>query len=108
VALAEEGTIIKVTEGVYNCNVRITKPGIKIEPKEKDKPVYIVGNDGPVFTIDLPSKDNFVVIKKILMAHSGINIISKFKEVQMAGALSQYDESEVKKANPKYISEFDI
>ena len=106
--LAQEGTIIKVTEGIYNCNVRITTPGIKIEPKEKDKPVYIIGNDGPTFTIDLPSKDDFVVIKKVLMAHSGINIISKFKEVQMGGALTQFDENEVRKANPKYVSEFDI
>ena len=36
IAKADEGTIIKLTEGVYTCNVSITKPGIKIEPREKN------------------------------------------------------------------------
>ncbi len=51
--LAEEGTIIKLCEGVYTCNVKITKPGLKIEPREKDKPVYLLGNDGPVIKVEL-------------------------------------------------------
>jgi hypothetical protein len=78
--IAEEGTIIKLCEGVYTCNVKITKPGIKIEPRDKDKPVYLLGNDGPVIKVDLKDKQ-FVVIKRILLAHSGINIAAKFKEV---------------------------
>jgi hypothetical protein len=90
---------------VYTCNVRITKPGIKIEPRDKDKPVYLLGNDGPAITVDLKEKEHFVVIKKILLAHSGINIVAKFREVQMAGAS---DEGDIKKANAKFISEFDI
>lgn len=79
--IAEEGTIIKLCEGVYTCNVTITKPGIKIEPRDKDKPVYLLGNDGPVIKVDIKDKDKFIVIKKILLAHSGINIVAKFKEV---------------------------
>ncbi len=46
--MAEEGTVIKLCEGVYTCNIKITKPGIKIEPRDKDKPVYLIGNEGPV------------------------------------------------------------
>jgi hypothetical protein len=76
--LAEEGTIIKLCEGVYTCNVKITKPGIKIEPRDKDKPVYLLGNDGPVIRVDLKEKEHYVVIKRILLAHSGINIVAKF------------------------------
>jgi hypothetical protein len=51
--LAEPGTVIKLCEGVYTCNVVIKTPGIKIEPRDKDKPVYILGNEGPVITVDL-------------------------------------------------------
>ena len=74
--IAEEGTIIKLCEGVYTCNIKITKPGIKIEPRDKDKPVYLLGNDGPVIKVDLKDKQ-YVVIKRILIAHSGINIAKK-------------------------------
>lgn len=77
--IAEEGTIIKLCEGVYTCNVKITKPGIKIEPRDKDKPVYLLGNDGPVIRVELKDKQ-YVVIKRLLMAHSGINIANKWKD----------------------------
>lgn len=77
--MAEEGTIIKLCEGVYSCSITINKPGIKIEPRDKDKPVYIIGNEGPVITIDL-KENEFVVIKKILLAHSGINLTTKQKD----------------------------
>ena len=53
IAMAEEGTVIKLCEGVYTCNIKITKPGIKIEPRDKDKPVYLLGNEGPVITIGI-------------------------------------------------------
>eukprot|EP00347_Sterkiella_histriomuscorum_P010714 403375204 len=104
--LAEEGTIIKLCEGVYTCNVKITKPGIKIEPRDKDKPVYLLGNDGPVIRVDLKEKEHFVVIKKILLAHSGINIVAKFNQVQAQSQLSE--ETMARKANVKYLSEYDI
>jgi hypothetical protein len=41
--IAEEGTIIKMCEGVYLCNAVVSKPGIKIQPRDKDKPVYLLG-----------------------------------------------------------------
>ena len=71
--LKKPGTIIKLTEGVFTCNVEITKPGLKIEPREKDKPVYLLGNDGPVLKVKL-KENQYIVIKKLLLAHSGINI----------------------------------
>ena len=79
--MAEEGTIIKLCEGVYTCNVTIRKAGITIEPRDKDKPVYLLGNDGPVIKVDLKDKQ-YIVVKRVLLAHSGINIAAKFKEVQ--------------------------
>ena len=101
--LAEEGTIIKLS--VYTCNVKITKPGIKIEPRDKDKPVYLLGNDGPVIKVDLKDKQ-YVVIKRILLAHSGINLVAKFKEVIQSGMgdISLFQ----KKPNVKCLEEFDI
>ena len=50
---ADEGTIIKLSEGVYTCNILVTKPGIKIEPRDKDKPVYLLGNEGPVIKVEM-------------------------------------------------------
>lgn len=79
--VAERGTVIKLEEGVYTCNVVISKPGIKIEPRHKDRPVYLLGNEGPVIKVDMESWDHHVVIKRILLAHSGLNLVKKFKTV---------------------------
>jgi hypothetical protein len=46
---------------------------LKIEPREKDKPVYLLGNDGPVLKVKL-KENQYIVIKKLLLAHSGISI----------------------------------
>jgi F-box protein 11 len=102
-AVAEEGTIIKLTEGVYTCNVVIDKPGIKIEPRDKDKPVYLLGNEGPVVKIDMKERNHYVVMKRLLLAHSGLNLVKKFKAVQ-----EQFVFAHAKKANPKTIKNFDI
>jgi hypothetical protein len=85
---------------VYTCNVKITKPGLKIEPRDKDKPVYLLGNEGPVINVDL-KENQYVVIKKILLAHSGINIGNKLVNMQV-------DMNYLRKANVKCLSEFDI
>lgn len=53
---AEEGTVIKLCEGVYTCGVVIKTPGLKIEPRDKDKPVYLLGNEGPVIRVCLEDK----------------------------------------------------
>lgn len=59
----------------------IDKPGIKIEPRHKDKPVYLLGNEGPVIKVDMKEDDHRLVIKRILLAHSGLNLVKKFKAV---------------------------
>lgn len=103
IAVAEEGTIIKLEEGVYTCNIVIDKPGIKIEPRYKDRPVYLLGNEGPVIKIDMKNREDRVVIKRILLAHSGLNLVKKFKSVQ-----ERFTFENPKKANPKTIINFDI
>ena len=82
---------------------RITKPGLKIEPRDKDKPVYIIGNEGPVITVDL-KENEFVVIKKILIAHSGINIATKQGKDQLFLDPNLMQ----RKANVRCLEEFDI
>ena len=45
---ATEHTVIKLCDETYTTNIRIRKPGIKIEPRDKDKMAYILSADGPV------------------------------------------------------------
>ena len=73
---AREGTLIKLCEGAYTCKVKITTPGIKIEPRDKDKSVFLIGNEGPAIKVELKDKQ-FLVIKKVLLAHSGISLGQK-------------------------------
>ena len=100
---AEEGTIIKLSEGVYTCNIVVRKPGIKIEPRDKDKPVYLLGNEGPVIKVEMDDPHHHLVIKRLLLAHSGLNLVKKFKAVQ-----EQFTFQNAKKANPKTLMNFDI
>ena len=51
--IAVEGTVIKLCEGVHICKSTITKGGIKIEPYYKDKPVYLLGDEGPTIKINV-------------------------------------------------------
>jgi len=46
--LATQDTVIKLTEGTYDTNIKITKPGIKIEPWYKDKVCYFLISEGPL------------------------------------------------------------
>lgn len=92
-----------MSEGVYTCNVVIDKPGIKIEPRDKDKPVYLLGNEGPVIKIEMAERTHSVVLKRLLLAHSGLNLVKKFKTVQEGFVFAN-----AKKANPKTIRNFDI
>ena len=51
--LAQDGTVIRLCEGVHISRTVITKGGIKIEPYYKDRLVYILGNEGPALKIDV-------------------------------------------------------
>ena len=76
---AEENCIIRLCQGVYTCEKTITKPGITIEQKEKDAQVIILGNRGSVVNVKL-DKGKVVIFKRIIFAHSGIQLTEKFKE----------------------------
>jgi len=79
--IAEENSIIRLTQGVYTCDKQITKPGITIEQRDKDSQVIIIGNTGPVIDVKL-EKGQLVNFKRIIFAHSGIKLTEKFKEAQ--------------------------
>ena len=72
-------TTIYLAEGVYSCKVPITKPGIVITKKDNVKDVFIIGGKGPVIKVDL-EENHFAVIKKVVIMHSGLNLLFKFKE----------------------------
>ena len=75
----DEFTTIYLAEGSYTCKKPITKPGLIIEKKDKDKDVFIVGCNGAVVNIEL-QENHFVVFKKIVFLHTGLNLNLKFKE----------------------------
>lgn len=54
---AQEGTRIKLCEGVHFSRAVIKIGGIRIEPYYKDRAVYLLGDDGPTIKIDIPMDD---------------------------------------------------
>ena len=100
--LADEGTTIKICEGAHDAAVRITKPNIKIEPREKDKPVYLIGTEGPLITVELPPGET-CILKKLILIHSssGAGGGRRFKEQYGLG-------DNIHKANPKLIKDFEV
>lgn len=89
--LATEGTVIKLCEGVHVCKNTIKQGGIKIEPYYKDKPVYLLGDEGPTLKIDvkLENKEDpeeaarkLVILKRLVLTHNGEAIVKNFKELQ--------------------------
>ena len=93
--LSQEGTVIKLCEGVHLSSAVIKKGGIKIEPYYKDKLVYILGSDGPAIKIDVPMENpddpeeasrKQVILKRVVLAHSGEAIVKHFKDMQMSKA----------------------
>jgi F-box protein 11 len=99
--LAKPGTVIKINEGRYKESIKITKPNLRIEARgrDKEKSVYLLGEEGPWITVDLKPNEN-LVIKDILVAHFGLNIANKFNE--------QIKDNEFLTANPKYLKQFEI
>lgn len=89
--MAEEGTVIKLCEGVHFCRTTIRKGGIKIEPYYKDRPVYLLGDEGPTIKIDVEMDDyqdqaeasrKVVILKRLVLTHNGEAIVKNFKEMQ--------------------------
>lgn len=90
IRMAEEGTVIKLCEGVHFCKSTITKGGIKIEPYYKDKPAYLLGDEGPTIKIKVDMDDindhdeasrKCVILKRLVLTHNGEAIVKNFKEL---------------------------
>lgn len=88
--IATEGTVIKLCEGVHFCKTTIKVGGIKIEPYYKDKPVYLLGDEGPTIKIDVKMDDyqdeeeagrKMVILKRLVLTHNGEAIVKNFKEM---------------------------
>jgi hypothetical protein len=89
--LAQEGTVIKLCEGVHICKNTISVGGIKIEPYHKDRPTYLLGDEGPTIKIDVKMNDHqdaeeasrkLVILKRLVLTHNGEAIVKNFKEMQ--------------------------
>jgi hypothetical protein len=59
--LAERDTVIKLCDPTYRTNIRITKPGIKIEPRDKETLCYIEYADGPVVSCELEEGESCIL-----------------------------------------------
>lgn len=92
-------TTIYLAEGVYTLKTPIYIPGLIFEKKDAEKPVYIVGSDGPVVNVVLNSGES-VMFKKITFMHTGVMIASKF--IENAPNEPEYQ----KKASKKCVAEF--
>ena len=109
--IAQEGTVIKLCEGVHLARTTITKGGIKIEPYYKDKLVYILGNEGPTIKIDVKmdnpddpeeASKKQVILKRVVLAHTGEAIVKNFKDLQFP---KEFVDILKKKPNNKVLRE---
>jgi hypothetical protein len=98
---AKPNTNIFLAEGIYTITVPITTPGLIFDRKDHEKKVYIVGNDGPVVNIVL-GQGEFVLFKKIIFLHSGVNILHRF--IENAANEPKYTQ----KPSKKCVAEFQI
>jgi len=71
--MAEGETVIKLCDGSYSTNIWITKPGIKIEPWNKEVNAYIMFSDGPVVTIELKEGET-CILNRLIISHLGNNL----------------------------------
>ena len=92
-------TTIYLAEGVYTIKAPIFVAGLVFEKKDPEKPVYIVGSDGPVVNVVLNSGE-FVMFKKLIFLHTGVMIANKFIENAPNEPIYQT------KASKKCVAEF--
>ena len=77
--MAKPNSTIYLSEGIYTLTTPITIPGLIFDRKDHEKKVYIYGNDGPVINVVL-EEGLFVIFKRIIFLHSGVNILHRFIE----------------------------
>lgn len=67
---AKPNSTIKITSGLYKENIVIREPSLKIESKDFNPDVYIMGNKGPAVLIDIPNGGT-CLIQNIRFVHKG-------------------------------------
>lgn len=67
---AKPNCTIKITTGLYKENLVIKTNFLKIESKDFNPEVYIMGNKGPALTIDIPEGGN-CLIQNLKFVHKG-------------------------------------
>ncbi|CAK85226.1 unnamed protein product (macronuclear) [Paramecium tetraurelia] len=67
---AEPNTVIKIAAGLYSSNILINKPGLRLEPKDKNGDIIIVVSSKPTILVDL-QKDERCTLIGLKMSHSG-------------------------------------
>ncbi|EGR30705.1 hypothetical protein IMG5_125070, partial [Ichthyophthirius multifiliis] len=68
---ADAGCVIKISPGLYQENLKINKPSIRLEPKEKIGDIIIIGSKGPVILIDLQKQEKCHLLG-LKLAHTGM------------------------------------
>jgi hypothetical protein len=61
---------IKVSPGLYKENIMVTKPGMKIEAKDINSDVYVMGNRGPAVYINIDQGQS-CLFQNIKFVHKG-------------------------------------
>lgn len=61
---------IKVSPGLYKENIVVMKPGMKIEAKDINSDVYIMGNRGPAVYINIEQGQS-CLFQNIKFVHKG-------------------------------------
>lgn len=72
ITAATPGSIIKIASNVYYEELLITKPGLVLEPKDKNGEVTLVQSENPCIVIDV-GEGNYCSINNIKMILKGPN-----------------------------------
>lgn len=67
---AKPNSTIKISSGLYKENLVITKSSLKIESKDFNPDVYIMGNKGPAVMIDIEDGGS-CLIQNLRFVHKG-------------------------------------
>jgi F-box protein 11 len=67
---AQSDSVIKISHGLYKENLVIKNKALKLEAKDMNSEVYILGENGPSLLVD-NSNDETVVLERLKFAHKG-------------------------------------
>lgn len=92
-------SVIKISHGLYMERLVIKDKVLKLEAKDTNSEVYILGADGPALTVDNSTNGN-VTVEWIKFAHKGDTKKDKKKEGETMGGASR-SKTKSKKENLK-------